>query len=72
MTMADQIPVADLPSGTIIADDLKGVAYYAVGEPGEDYRWHETMNETTDSTVDYALRHGAEVVRVGDGDRGGR
>jgi hypothetical protein len=62
--------VADLPSGSIVVDDLKGVAYYAAGEPGEAYRWYETMYETTDSTVDYALRHGAEVVRVGDG--GGR
>jgi hypothetical protein len=66
--VADRITAANLPSGSIVVDDLKGVAYYAVGEPGEDYRWHETMYETTDSTVDYALRHGAEVVRAGDGD----
>jgi hypothetical protein len=68
----DRPAVADLPSGSIIADDLKGVAYYAAGEPGEAYRWEKADVACDDSIVDYALRHGAEVVRVGDGDGEGR
>jgi hypothetical protein len=70
--VADRITAANLPSGSIVVDDLKGVAYYAAGEPGEAYRWEKTNVAGDDSMVDYALRLGAEVVRVGDGDGEGR
>ncbi|MEU0078482.1 hypothetical protein ABZY58_11350 [Micromonospora tulbaghiae] len=64
--MANQTSAAHLPGGSVVVDDFKGKAFYAVGDPGEPDRWVETTAERADSTVDYALRHGAEVVRVGD------
>lgn len=64
--MPDQTSAASLPGGSVVVDDLKGIAFYAVGDPGEDDRWVETTAERSDLAVDYALRHGGEVVRVGD------
>lgn len=65
--MAEQVQAAELPSGTVVVDDLKGVAFYAEAEPGEPERWGKTSTGESDLTVDYMLRHGAQVVRVGDG-----
>jgi len=60
------LTAASLPGGSVVVDDLKGTAFYAAGDPGTENRWSEALTERADSTVDYALRHGAHVVRVGD------
>ncbi|MCW6003824.1 hypothetical protein K1W54_04405 [Micromonospora sp. CPCC 205371] len=60
-----EIRAADLPDGSIVVDDLKGIIYYAGGD--RPHRWFKTDNgENGDSTVDYVLQHGGTVVRVGD------
>lgn len=66
--MVEQTDAADLPGGSVVADDIRGVAYYAISSLGEgdDYRWVETGQPVADSTVDYHLRDGAVVVRVGE------
>jgi hypothetical protein len=63
---------ADLPEASIVADDLRGIAFYANAGPGEPERWDTTgeKDSTGDAAVDWAMRHGAEVVRVGDGMEG--
>jgi hypothetical protein len=61
---------ADLPVGSVVADDRSRIAWYATGRPGEyDDRWDATGSSVTspDSSIDWALRHGATVLRVGDG-----
>lgn len=61
----NDLTAADLPDGSIVVDDLKGVAYYAGGEG--DHRWFKTADgKHADSVVDYAIRHGATVARIGD------
>jgi hypothetical protein len=60
---------ADLPDDSVVLDDLRGIAWYANGAPGEEDRWDATGSEvrSDDSAVDWALAHGAEVLRVGTG-----
>jgi hypothetical protein len=60
-----EIRAANLPDGSIVVDDLKGIVYYAAGDG--PHRWFKTDDgENADSVVDYAIDHGATVVRVGD------
>jgi hypothetical protein len=47
-------PASDLPDGSIVADDLKGIAFYACGDDG---RWSQTGGDgAADSVADYHLR----------------
>jgi hypothetical protein len=58
---------ADLPAGSVIVDDLRGIVWYANGAPGEEDRWDAAGSEvrSDDSAIDWALRHGAVVLRAG-------
>lgn len=62
------INAAGLPDGTVVVDDLRGLAWYA-GPPGTDARWTVTgtgdLNPVTDHDLHGALLHGAEVLRYG-------
>lgn len=57
----------DLPAGSVVVDDLRWLAWYANADPGEVDRWDETGAKACvqDSTIDWALQHGAKVLRVG-------
>lgn len=58
---------ADLPAGSVVVDDLRGLAWYANADPGEVDRWDETGAKgcVQDSAIDWALQHGATVWRIG-------
>lgn len=70
MTAAARLTAAGLPEGTIVVDDLRGIVWYANAQPGDEDRWTSTEygGEIADSVVEWALRHGATVVRHGDGE----
>jgi hypothetical protein len=61
---------ADLPDGSVVVDDQRGLAWYA-GPQYSDARWIVTgighLNPVTDHEVDGAMAYGAEVLRYGDG-----
>jgi hypothetical protein len=60
-----EFTAGDLPDGSIVVDDLKGIVYYAGGDG--THRWFRASDgEYADSVVDYAIKHGATVVRAGD------
>jgi hypothetical protein len=64
------VRAADLPEGSVVADDRRGIAFYANGAPGEfDDRWGVTGEaDCPDSMVQFALdNRGATVLRIGDG-----
>jgi hypothetical protein len=67
-----EFSAADLPEGSVVVDDVRGIAWYANADPGEEDRWDATGEKgcCVDSTVDWALQHGATVLRHGDGTEG--
>lgn len=71
--MAETIRAAELPEGSVVVDDMRGIAFYAFTAPGDlADRWIVTAEAgcVLDSAVDFALRHGAKVLRVGTGEEG--
>lgn len=59
---------ADLPDGSIVVDDLRGLAWYA-HKPATPRRWTVTgvgtLRAVGDHEVDAAIGHGAELLRYG-------
>ncbi len=59
---------ADLPDGSIVVDDLRGLAWYA-DKSATPRRWRVTgvgtLRAVADHEVDAAIGHGAELLRYG-------
>jgi hypothetical protein len=66
--MPEQSRAADLPECSIVVNDLAGKAFYAQHGPGYEPRWVAAAGEPDlpSSTVDYEIKHGARVIRIGD------
>lgn len=67
--MTEPTRAADLPEGSVVLDDRRGIVWYAIGDPAGKDRWDATGTEVTsnDGAIDWALRHGAVILRVGEG-----
>lgn len=67
-----EIRAADLPEGSVVVDDMRGIAFYAFTNPGDlPDRWTgDGEGCVLDSAVDFALRNGGKVLRHGYGQEG--